>query len=53
MIKKILGAISFFTGLLIIIGFPWIRDYQPEEMARAGILIGVILVAIGLYLMKT
>jgi hypothetical protein len=53
MLSKILGAGSFLLGLLIIIHFPDITRYQPESMGRAGILIGLILIAIGLYLMKT
>lgn len=53
MVKQIIGAVSFFVGLLIVIGFPWIKDYQPEEMAKAGIVIGIALIAIGIYLMKT
>jgi hypothetical protein len=52
MIRQILGAISFFVGLLIVIGFPFIRDYQPEALGRAGILIGIILIGIGIYLMR-
>jgi hypothetical protein len=35
------------------VGFPSIREYQPEEIARAGVLIGIILIGVGLYLLKT
>jgi hypothetical protein len=53
MIKKIFGAVSLVLGFLIIVGFPSIREYQPEAMSRAGVLIGIILIGIGLYLLKT
>jgi hypothetical protein len=53
MIKKIAGAVSLILGFLIIVNFPSIRDYQPEEIARTGVVIGIILVGIGLYLLKT
>ncbi len=53
MIKKIVGVVSFIFGLLIIIKFPWISDYQTEKLGNAGILLGLLLIMIGLYLMKT
>lgn len=52
MITKIIGAGSFLLGLLIVVGFPWIRAYQPEAMAKGGVLIGIILIVIGIVLMK-
>ncbi|MDI6798791.1 MAG: hypothetical protein QMD12_02225 [Candidatus Aenigmarchaeota archaeon] len=52
MVTKIIGAGSFLLGLLIVVGFPWIRTYQPESMARAGVLIGILLIVIGIFLMK-
>lgn len=51
--KKVIGAISLILGFLIVIKFPSIRDYQPEELAKTGVLIGIILIGIGLYLLKT
>jgi len=53
MLRKAIGAVSFFAGLLLIIAFPWIREYQEEKFSRAGVLLGIALVALGLYLMKT
>lgn len=53
MIRQLLGAVSFFIGLLIVIGFPFMKDYQPESMGRAGVVLGIALVGIGIYLMKT
>jgi hypothetical protein len=53
MMNKIFGAISFFLGLLMILFFPDIRDYQPEAIGFAGIAIGFGLIALGIYLLKT
>jgi hypothetical protein len=53
MLNQILGAGSFLLGLLIVIGFPSMTRYQPEGMGRAGIIIGLILIVVGLFLMKT
>jgi prepilin signal peptidase PulO-like enzyme (type II secretory pathway) len=52
MLKQIIGGICFIVGLLIVIGFPWITQYQPEAIAKTGILLGLILMGIGFYLMK-
>jgi len=52
MVTKIIGAGSFLLGLLIVIGFPWVSQYQPEKMARGGVLIGILLIVIGIFLMK-
>jgi hypothetical protein len=53
MLNKIVGGGTFLLGLLIVICFPSIIRYQPEGMGRAGIVIGLILIAVGLLLMKT
>jgi len=50
MIKKILGGLLILGGLFLLIGFPWVTKYQPEEMGKTGILIGIILLLIGIYL---
>jgi preprotein translocase subunit Sec61beta len=52
MLNQIIGACCFVTGLLILIGFPYILRYQPEAMGRAGIFIGILLIIIGIILMK-
>jgi len=52
MITKIAGTASFVIGLLIVIGFPWVSQYQEARLARAGILLGLLLIAVGLFLMK-
>ncbi|MCS7105824.1 MAG: hypothetical protein NZ942_00705 [Candidatus Aenigmarchaeota archaeon] len=50
--KQIIGAGCFVFGLLILISFPYIEKYQPEEMTKAGILIGILLMILGIILMK-
>lgn len=53
MLNKIFGAASFLLGVLILIFFPDIKDYQPDEIGVAGIVIGFALIALGIYLLKT
>jgi hypothetical protein len=53
MLNKIFGAISFLLGILLVIFFPDIIDYQPEEIGVTGIFIGFGLIAFGIYLLKT
>ncbi|MEM7821763.1 MAG: hypothetical protein QXX38_03065 [Candidatus Aenigmatarchaeota archaeon] len=53
MLNKIIGACLFSVGLLIVIGFPDITRYQPESMGRAGIILGLVLIILGLFLMKS
>ena len=50
--SKIIGGILFFVGLLFIIFFPSIRDYQPDRFAMTGILFGVVLMGAGVILLK-
>ena len=52
MLNKVIGGICFVVGLMIVIGFPWISQYQFEALAKTGIIIGLILMAVGFYLMK-
>ncbi len=53
MINKIAGGILFILGLLIVIKFPFAHPtYQPFEMQRAGVLIGIILMILGLVLLR-
>ncbi|MEM5879236.1 MAG: hypothetical protein QXU74_01960 [Candidatus Aenigmatarchaeota archaeon] len=53
MLNKIFGVISFLLGLLVLIFFPDIKDYQPDQIGIAGIIIGFGLIAFGIYLLKT
>lgn len=51
-LKRLAGLIIAGVGVFIITGFPDVTpDYQPKEMSKAGVLIGLILLIIGLYLM--
>jgi len=49
---KIFGGMIFFLGLLISIFFPYVihKDFQPEALGNAGILLGIIMIGVGLYL---
>jgi len=40
-------------GLSIVIGFPYITEYTPQAMANAAVIIGLVLIGIGVYLLKT
>jgi len=50
MINKAIGSLMIVGGLGMIVGFPWVRDYQSDEFAKGGILFGIVLVVIGLFL---
>jgi len=51
-LKRLAGLILTGVGVFIITGFPDVTpDYQPKEMSRAGLLIGLILLIVGLYLL--
>lgn len=47
---KIIGGILFVIGLLIVIMFPSMRDYQPDRFAATGILFGMALMGVGILL---
>jgi len=49
-LQKIAGIILALVGFFLVTGFPDVTDYQPEGMGKAGILIGLILLIIGIYL---
>jgi len=51
LLTKIGGGIVFFVGLVIVIGFPWLTEYQPASMGRGGVIFGLILMGIGIWLM--
>jgi Na+/H+ antiporter NhaB len=53
MMQKIIGAGIFLLGLAIVIGFPYMKEYTPDAMTNAGVILGLILIGIGIYLMKT
>jgi hypothetical protein len=49
---KVVGGMTFFVGLLCVIFFPYVihKDFQPESLGNVGILFGLILIGVGLYL---
>lgn len=49
--SKFVGGIVFAVGLLIVILFPSIRDYQPDRLASTGILFGFAMMAAGAILL--
>ncbi|MGC9059090.1 MAG: hypothetical protein ACP5H3_01635 [Candidatus Aenigmatarchaeota archaeon] len=49
MSNKILGFGFLLTGLWLVIFFPFLDKYQPEEMSKSVALIGIVLIGIGLY----
>lgn len=46
-IPKGIGVLLILLGIFMIIGFPDMKDVQPFNMSKTGILIGFILVIIG------
>jgi len=51
LITKVIGGILFVIGLLFVILFPSMRDYQPDRFAFTGIVFGFILMAVGVLLL--
>ncbi len=51
MVSKLIGGGIFVLGLLITISFPNIRQYQPVSMSWTGVLVGVVLMGIGLWIL--
>ncbi|MEM5869782.1 MAG: hypothetical protein QXR09_01295 [Candidatus Aenigmatarchaeota archaeon] len=53
MLNKILGAVCLLGGILTVMFFPEIKDYQPEQISFTGVILGFGLIAVGIYLLKT
>jgi len=51
--QKIVGMILLLIGLSLIIFFPFLDKYQPEDMAKSAAIIGIILTGIGIFLLKS
>jgi uncharacterized membrane protein (DUF441 family) len=47
MIGKAIGILLALAGLLMLKFFPDMLDYQSPEFSKSGILIGLVLIAIG------
>jgi len=52
-VQKIFGWISVVIGALMIISFPAEQKYMPDKFANAGIVIGIFLIALGIFLIKS
>jgi hypothetical protein len=50
--QKIIGIFCVIVGLSMVIFFPFLDKYQPEEMAKFVTIIGIILTGIGIFLLK-
>jgi len=56
MASKLVGGGIFVLGLLITVAFPGIgtpSGYQWDSMGWAGVLIGLALMGIGIWILKT
>ncbi len=49
---KLAGWGCLFFGGLMIISFPFTKHNQPIQMTMAGIVLGIILIGVGLFLIK-
>jgi heme A synthase len=52
-LRKIGGIILTLFGAFMVLGFPDINDYQKDGMSKAGILFGIIIGILGLWLLLT
>ena len=52
-LKAIFGWGSIGLGLLMIISFPSVEKYTPDKFSHAGIILGIFLIALGIFLIKT
>jgi hypothetical protein len=49
---KIIGAGCVLLGFFLVVLFPDSPDLQPPNMGWAGVLIGIFLILLGIYLLK-
>ena len=49
---KIIGLMCLIFGGLMVLAFPSATANQPEQLSKAGVLIGIILIGVGLLLIK-
>lgn len=52
MLTKVLGWGCLACGVGLVIFFPYIPGYQPPSVTNAGVLIGIALIAMGLFLLR-
>jgi hypothetical protein len=49
-VKQGLGIVLIIFGVFMMIGFPEVGEYQPSGFSWAGVLIGLIMIALGIWL---
>jgi hypothetical protein len=52
-VTKIIGGLLVIGGLLFVIVFPDIAVYQSKAFSKTGIIIGVFLILLGIYLLRS
>jgi hypothetical protein len=50
---KVVGVLLVLFGIFLVVFFPGIggKGHQPDEFGKTGILIGLVLLLIGIYLL--
>jgi len=51
-VEKILGVISILAGFFFIFLFPDWTPFQPKSFTKTGIIIGIFLLLLGIYLIR-
>ncbi|NCN39046.1 MAG: hypothetical protein GW780_03525 [Candidatus Aenigmarchaeota archaeon] len=49
---KLIGWGLLAFGAMMIVAFPFNSKNQPDEMAKAGVVLGIIMVGVGFLLIK-
>lgn len=49
-LTKILGGISLLVGIFLVFIYPDIIEYQYEPLSVGGVVLGIILISVGVYL---
>jgi hypothetical protein len=50
LMAKALGLVLLLAGIFLVVFFPDIEDFQPLGMSKTGILLGIILLVVGVWL---
>jgi hypothetical protein len=51
-LTKIIGAGCILLGFFLVVLFPDSPDFQPPNMTWTGVLFGIFLILLGIYLLK-
>jgi len=52
-VAQIFGWLSVLLGALIVVAFPSVRQYTPDNMSNAGIILGIFFIVLGIFLIKS